>query len=132
MKTSPIPAVLRQFMDRLDFSMDEFAHALGYARASSIQRYLSEVEYKKESISTDLAVRLERAVVGKGNPPIASSEVWSLTGVPRQSLVSSFDPDEVENFDEEAAAAYAREHWRSSISGAVPEIDGKLGAEKAK
>lgn len=46
----------------------------------------------------------------------------------RQSLVSSFDPDESEQSQQEEAASYSREHWKPSIDGALPEIDVKLGA----
>ena len=41
-------------------------------------------------------------------------------------LVSSFDPEALE--DQGQSVGYSREAWRSSVDGAIPEIDGKLGA----
>lgn len=107
--------------------MDELAKAMGFKGASSIQRYES-VDYPKEVISTDLATKLLRAVVGKGTPPIEAKDVWSLTRPQNHSLISSFDPDEEGGIDEGAPAGYSREHWRPHTEGAIPEIDVKLGA----
>ena len=77
-----IPSRLRQLMHRAGMSMDELAKAMGYARASSIQRYLTDGEYKKKFISADLAEKFEAALVGKGKPPIARDEVWDMAGAP--------------------------------------------------
>ena len=71
MTETEIPSRIRHLMHRAGMSMDELARAMGYARASSIQRYLSDGEYKKKFISVELAEKLESALQGKGNPPIA-------------------------------------------------------------
>lgn len=60
--------------------MDELAKAMGYARASSIQRYLTDGDYKKKFISADLAEKFEAALSGKGTPPINPDEIWEMAG----------------------------------------------------
>ncbi|WP_246710155.1 XRE family transcriptional regulator [Martelella soudanensis] len=47
-------------------------------------------------------------------------------GKPKGLAIASFDPDSPEN--EYSEAGYTREHWQGSQEGAIPEIDGKLGA----
>lgn len=108
--------------------MDELAQSMGYKGASSIQRYLTDGEYKKDYLSPDFAAKLERAIVGKGKSDIASSEIWALTGNRSTALISSYDPDDVDMSEPQDAASYNREHWKPSVDGALPEIDVKLGA----
>ncbi len=43
-------------------------------------------------------------------------------------LVSSFDPDAEESFEDADSASYSREHWVPAVDGALPEVDTKLGA----
>lgn len=80
MSETEIPSRLRELMHRAGLSMDELAKAMGYARASSIQRYMTDGEYKKKFISADFAEKLEKAVVGKGAPPITRDEIWDMAG----------------------------------------------------
>lgn len=80
MSETEIPSRLRGLMHRAGLSMDELAKAMGYARASSIQRYLTDGEYKKKFISADFAEKLEKAVAGKGSPPIVPNEIWDMAG----------------------------------------------------
>ncbi|TCT34681.1 LexA family transcriptional regulator [Martelella mediterranea] len=47
-------------------------------------------------------------------------------GNPDAPIISSFDPDSLE--EEQPEVGYSREHWQGSQEGAIPEIDGKLGA----
>lgn len=122
----PVTERFRQLRERAGLSMDDLAKGMGFARASSIQRYENKDEYRKEFISPDLAARMSKVIVGRGTPPIEASEVWALTR-PNGSLISSFDPDSFEEANE-GGEAYTREHWRSQIKGAIPEIDVKLGA----
>jgi len=118
----------RRLRERAGLSMDALAHGMGYARASSIQRYEDPNEYRKEFISPDLALKLSKVVVGKGTPPIEAGEVWALTRPANGSFISSFDPDAFDAEPHEGGEGYSREDWRSSIKGAIPEIDVKLGA----
>lgn len=127
MSNSTIPTKLRDFMKRAGMTMDELAQAMGYARASSIQRYLTDGEYKKNFISPDFAEKLAKALSGKGGVnAVKEAEVWALTGA-KPSLVSSYDPDEVESEDD-GTVSYSREHWVPAVDGAIPEVDTKLGA----
>lgn len=119
----------RALRERAGLSMDELAHKMGYARASSIQRYENSDDYKKEFIAPELVLKMIKAVVGLGDPPITAAEVWALARpevvLSRGGLVDSFDLD---NQDEPASVSYTREHWRPAVDGALPEIDVKLGA----
>jgi SOS-response transcriptional repressor LexA len=81
MVETEVPSRIRQMMHRAGLSMDELARSMGYARASSIQRYLTDGEYKKPFITVELARKLEGALLGRGTPPISSAEIMQLTGV---------------------------------------------------
>ncbi|RVI52137.1 LexA family transcriptional regulator [Sinorhizobium medicae WSM1115] len=129
--TKPLDSVtekFRQLRERAGLSMDELAKGMGYKGASSIQRYENPDEYKKEFISPDIAAKLLNVVVGKGTPPIDAKEVWGLTRPASGALVGSFDPDTHEQFLDDGAPGYTREHWRAHVEGALPELDVKLGA----
>lgn len=125
-------SVTRKFKalrDRAGLTLDELAKAMGYSRASSIQRYENPDDYKKEFIAPELVLKMIKALVGKGEPPITAAEVWALARpevvASRGGIVNSYDPDADETYDDDA---YSREHWKPSIDGALPEIDVKLGA----
>lgn len=53
---------------------------MGYARASSIQRYEDPAAYKREYFDRAFVAKLLRALAGKGEPPITANEVWALAG----------------------------------------------------
>ncbi|MHC5308150.1 LexA family transcriptional regulator [Bartonella sp. LJL80] len=69
---------MRKLRERAGLSMDDLARAMGYARASSIQRYENAHEFLKEYFSVDLTTKLAKALIGRGSPPIAADEVWAL------------------------------------------------------
>lgn len=69
-------------MGRADLVQASLAQRMGLAGASSLQRYLSDDSFKEPVISTKMATRLEKALVGLGSPPITRDEIWSMTGVP--------------------------------------------------
>lgn len=132
--TKPEPNVTAKFKDlreRAGLSLAALAKAMGYRNSSSIQRYENPDLYTKEFLSSDVAKKLARAVAGRGIPPITEEEVWSLTRPEtlstRPRLVSSYDPDSSPEA-EESTQGFTREHWTPSQQGAIPEIDGKLGA----
>lgn len=112
-----ITARIRDLISRAGMTLEQAAHAMGFARASSIQRYVTDGDYKKDFISADLATKLEGAICGKGSPPITRSEIWALAAPQVSSLVASFDPDgpQQPDFDPD---------W-DNISGAGV-IDGQL------
>ena len=79
-------------MARAGLVQASLAQRMEMKGASSIQRYLSEDDFKAPVISTKMAVRLEKALVGLGEPPITKSEIWALTGAPIQPYESDVAP----------------------------------------
>ena len=71
---------LEQLRTRAGLSIKKLAVAMGYAGASSIQRYLDMETYGTGYFPRDLVERIEEALVGKGVPPISREEVWALAG----------------------------------------------------
>lgn len=119
----------RALRERAGFSMDELARQMGYARASSIQRYEDPAIYTKEFLAPELVLKMIKVLAGKGEPKITPAELWSLARpevvASRGGIVNSFDPDAEEvEYDN----AYSREHWKPRVQGALPELDMKLGA----
>ncbi|MFC5385156.1 hypothetical protein ACFPLB_04150 [Aquamicrobium segne] len=70
----------RALRERAELSLDALAQAMGYARASSIQRYEDPAAYKREYFDRTFVAKLLKALVGKGDPQITSSEIWALAG----------------------------------------------------
>jgi hypothetical protein len=65
--------------------MDGLAQAMGYARASSIQRYEDPAQFKRSYFDRDFVAKLMKALAGKGDPKITANEVWALAGPEFQS-----------------------------------------------
>jgi len=53
-------------------------------------------------------------------------ELMESGGKVKPTIVSTYDPDKPDT--DTPAEGYSRETWQSSVEGAIPEIDGKLGA----
>jgi len=68
----------RKLRERTGISLDGLAHLMGYARASSIQRYEDPDSFNKMYFSVDLTERIANALLGKGEPAIEYDEVWAL------------------------------------------------------
>ncbi|MGV1869744.1 S24 family peptidase [Agrobacterium rosae] len=98
-------------------SQEALADALDLSRAT-INRLANDHSLLKRERAEKLAAFLDARVedLMLNRPPA------------KQSLVSSFDPDESEQAQQEETASYSREHWKPSVDGALPEIDVKLGA----
>ncbi|MBW3096843.1 LexA family transcriptional regulator [Pseudohoeflea coraliihabitans] len=132
MKTSQIPMRLKSLMQRAEMTMDQLAKSMGYKGASSIQRYLTEGEYKKDTINPDFAKRLEKALSGKGAPVISKSEIWELTGI-SGGLIDSFDPDDADtsspdDWNETGVGVIdGRLSYKPEVSGGMPEISASAG-----
>lgn len=60
-------------------SLAEIAEAAGYSGASSIQK-LFRLDYNPKSLPKSAAIKLTRAFVGKGQPPLEAEEISSLAG----------------------------------------------------
>lgn len=65
--------------DRIGLSMDDFAKEIGYAGASSYQRYERD-DYRKPFLPVDLVRRIDGRFTGEGEPPLTAEEVWELAG----------------------------------------------------
>jgi hypothetical protein len=73
--------VLAQLRARAGVSLDEVAREGGYKGRSSVQRYFSP-DYDVDYVPMDVAQKLARAFVGRGEPKIELPEVLALAGVP--------------------------------------------------
>ncbi len=71
---------MRKLRERTDMSIDQMAKAMGYASASSIQRYFDAGKLKTGYLKRDFVAKVEKALLGKGNPPITRPEIWELAG----------------------------------------------------
>lgn len=65
---------------RARLSLKGFAVAMGYANASSIQRYIDPKLFTGGYLHRDLVAKMEEVLVGKGTPPITLEDVWALAG----------------------------------------------------
>lgn len=82
MDNSPesIAGRVRKLRERSGLTMLEMATAMEYASASSIQRYFDPDKLKPGYLKRDLVAKIEKALLGKGNPPITRPEIWELAG----------------------------------------------------
>lgn len=89
-------------------SLDALAQAMGYARASSIQRYEDPAAYKREYFDRTFVAKLLKALTGKGDPSITANEVWALAGPEFQKAEfhegSANHKDTVRELDSKAGA----------------------------
>ena len=67
---------------RLEWSMDKMARQLGYAGASSYQRYENELEMSGKALPTHLIFKLLKTVVNRGEPRIQRDEIVKLAKDP--------------------------------------------------
>lgn len=79
--SAPAPTLLRSLRERAGYSLADLARACGYRGPSSLQRYENPNDYTKEYLPLSLIRKLEKALVGRGDPPIEKSEVIALAGV---------------------------------------------------
>lgn len=66
---------------RSGLSLEKLARAMGFGRASSIQRYESEDYFETEYLPLAFVRKLAEVLPGLGKPPITADDVWSLAGV---------------------------------------------------
>lgn len=74
-----VTAEVRALYERSRLSLDQFARKIGYARASSVQRYMNAEEYKRRYLNRDLVDNMLE-LVGLGDPPIEAADVLKLAG----------------------------------------------------
>ncbi len=85
------------------------------------------VEGRKKSVRSDKVADLARAL-SLDPDALARNELRPMPFESRRSLVSSFDPDAPDMPDAQPHHAYTRDRWQPEVRGALPELDGKLGA----
>ena len=73
---------------RSGLSMRRMAEEMGYAQASSIQRYFSE-DYIERQHPLHFVARLLKVLPGKGEPPISYEEVISLVDTNSATVLNS-------------------------------------------
>jgi phage repressor protein C with HTH and peptisase S24 domain len=71
---------MRNLRERSGMSIDQMARAMGYASASSIQRYFDAGKLKTGYLKRDFVAKVEKVLLGKGSPPITRPEIWELAG----------------------------------------------------
>lgn len=71
---------MRKLRERSGLSIDDMAKAMGYKGASSIQRYFDAGKLKAGYLKRDFVAKVEKVLIGKGNPPITRPEIWELAG----------------------------------------------------
>ncbi|RWK39275.1 S24 family peptidase [Mesorhizobium sp.] len=71
---------MRKLRERTGMSIDQMARAMGYASASSIQRYFDAGKLKQGYLKRDFVAKVEKVLLGKGSPPITRPEIWELAG----------------------------------------------------
>lgn len=76
----PITTAIRDLFDRSGLSREEIARLAGYRYGSAVQRYCDPDVFKRKWLPRDVAERLARALVGRGDPKITRDEVIALTG----------------------------------------------------
>ncbi|MCP4380742.1 MAG: helix-turn-helix transcriptional regulator, partial [Hyphomicrobiales bacterium] len=74
-----VTTAVRALYQRSGLSLDQFARTIGFARASSVQRYMSADDYRKRYLSRDLVDNM-MPLVGLGEPPIEPADVLRLAG----------------------------------------------------
>ena len=76
-----IPARLRRLKEQSGLSLRKLAVGMGYADASSIQRYFDEERYSGDALPLSIAKKFAKALAGLGRPAIREAEVLALAGV---------------------------------------------------
>jgi len=71
---------MRNLRERTGLSIDQMARGMGYASASSIQRYFDAGKLKTGYLKRDFVAKVEKVLLGKGVPPITRPEIWELAG----------------------------------------------------
>lgn len=71
---------MRKLRERSGMSIDKMAREMGYASASSIQRYFDAGKLKTGYLKRDFVAMVEKVLLGKGTPPITRPEIWELAG----------------------------------------------------
>jgi phage repressor protein C with HTH and peptisase S24 domain len=72
---------LRQLQQRSGLTMQQLATLMGYKNASSIQRYLTNEYGEVGFLPVGVAAKFSDAITGRGEPPIASEEIFAMAGL---------------------------------------------------
>lgn len=75
-----IPDHLTSLRKRSGLSLEQLAKRMGYAGASSIQRYFALGGRSPGYLPRDTVAKFADALVGIGTPPINKEDVWELAG----------------------------------------------------
>lgn len=86
---------MRNLRERAGLTLDEMAKAMDYSGASSIQRYENPDKMNPGYLKRDFVAKVEKAVLGKGIPPIQRPEIWELAGPEFNFAQPPADPNAV-------------------------------------
>lgn len=76
---SPASA-LRRLIKRSGWTQEALARAAGFARRSSLQRYIDDGYARKTGgVPIDVLAKVAPHLYGRGEPPIKWSEIWALS-----------------------------------------------------
>lgn len=75
-----VTAEFRRLREHAGLSLDTLAQAMGYAGASSIQRYEDAGSYKRDYLDRAFVAKLIKPLTGRGDPKITANDVWALAG----------------------------------------------------
>lgn len=81
---------LMEIRARTDMSLTAVAKAAGYAGRSSVQDFFVR-HYNPAYLDREIAGRLAKAFVGKGQPPVQEEEIMALAGLPPTNAAEPFD-----------------------------------------
>lgn len=73
-----VSETLRSLRERAGLSRDELGREMGSPNGKFLQRYEDPTRYREALLPLELVAKLSHALVGKGNPPITSDEIWLL------------------------------------------------------
>lgn len=75
-----VTKAVRALRERSGLSMEQAARAAGWRARSGWQRYEDEQLFTKRYLPVEIAERIARALVGRGNPQVTPEEIMALTG----------------------------------------------------
>lgn len=87
---SPAAHKLKALRKRVPkLSVRAFAEELGFASHTSYAYY--EDDFKEDRLSLEMAQKVAKALVGRGDPPITEAEVLALAGLPAPIVLTQTD-----------------------------------------
>jgi SOS-response transcriptional repressor LexA len=84
-----VTKVVRALRERAGLSMEQAAKLAGWKARSGWQRYEDERLFTKRYLPVEIAERIAKALVGRGNPQVTVEDIMALTGPKGLSYAAS-------------------------------------------